>query len=103
MGSTGSWFTWCNGQRGYQHIRGRLVKALANGEWTTLFLRALIRNLPQHSSDHAPLLLSTEGAMGACPKSFYFEGCWTRNEYSKAMVAGVWRIRVRGSASFRLV
>lgn len=39
-------FTWSNSRSGFHHIRERLDKGLANGEWFTLFPRALIRVLP---------------------------------------------------------
>lgn len=61
---------------------------------------ALIRNLPRHSSDHTSLLLLTNGAKGVGPKPFRFKSCWTRDENSKVMVAGPWRIRVRGRHLF---
>lgn len=46
LGSSGPVFTWCNGRSGRDQILERLDKGLANGEWATLFPRALIRNLP---------------------------------------------------------
>lgn len=37
IGCTGNPFTWCNGRKGYQQIRERLDKGIANGEWALLF------------------------------------------------------------------
>lgn len=71
--SLGSRFTWCNGRKGTQKICERLDKGLANGEWAMLFVRAIIRNLTRHSSDHAPIILVTNGAMPTRPKRFRFE------------------------------
>lgn len=50
LGSLGLRYTWCNGHRDNQLIPERLDKGIANGEWTTLFPRALVQNLPGHSS-----------------------------------------------------
>lgn len=69
-----------NGRSGIHHIRERLDKGLANGEWTSLFPRAIVRNLPRCASDHSPILLDTVGAMGARPKPFRFESCWIRDK-----------------------
>lgn len=84
MGCLGPRFTWCNGQ-------------------TTLFPRAVICILSRIFSDHAPIILETNGAMSAGPKPFCFESCWVREDSSKVVIAGAWSIQVQGSASFRLV
>lgn len=73
VGNVGPTFTWSNGRYGFQQIKEKLDKGLANGEWMTLFSRALISVLPRYASDHAPILLNTSGAMGAGPKPFRFE------------------------------
>lgn len=57
LGFTGNWYTWCNGRQGRTCIQERLDRALANGEWTSLFPYATIRHLPHVASDHASLLL----------------------------------------------
>lgn len=101
--SSGPVFTWCNGRSERHQIRERLGKGLANREWASLFPRALIRNLPSHNSDHAPILLSLDGAMGAGSKPFRFESCWTRDEASWRVVQEAWEIANRGSPPFRLV
>lgn len=100
--STGPQFTWCNGRSGHQQIREHLDKGLANGDWSALFPRALIRNLSRYLSDHAPILLNTIGAMGAGPKPFRFESCWVRDKSSKEVVKAVWGQPMWGSAGFRL-
>lgn len=68
-----------------------------------LFPRAVIRNLTRHSSDHAPILLVTDGAMSTSPKPFRFEYCWTRDDSSRVVVSKAWWSQVKGSAAFRLV
>lgn len=40
--NSGPRFIWCNGWRGRHQIRERLDKGLANGEWSTLFPKALV-------------------------------------------------------------
>lgn len=92
LGSSGPLFTWCNGCNGRHHIRERLDKGLANGDWASLFLRALIRNLPRHNSDHAPIFLELDGALGTGPKPFRFESCWTHADASKGVVREAWNL-----------
>lgn len=53
-------------------------------------------------SDHAPILLDTDGAVSAGPKLFRFESCWIQEKSSVAVVERAWRLSVQGSASFRL-
>lgn len=64
-------------------IADRALNKLENG-WTrgwqmenelTLFPRIIIWNLLRHSLDHAPILLLTDGAMSASPKSFCLKTC----------------------------
>lgn len=94
--STGPQFTWINGRSERSQIRERLV----NEEWISLFPRALIQILPRCASDHAPILLDT---VGAGPKPFRFESCWTREPKSLGVVEKAWKEPVWGSASYRLI
>lgn len=100
VGSSSLHFTWCNGRSERQQIRERLDKGLANGEWTTLFPRVLIRNLPRHSSDHALLLLQLDRAMSAGVKPFRLESCWTRDPDSLLVFDSSWNREVLGRQLF---
>ena len=68
LGDDGSKFTWTNNRFGRSHIRERLDRWIANSEWTLLFSNTKILHLPIHTSDHAPLLLSTSATRKA-PRS----------------------------------
>lgn len=41
--------------------------------------------------------------MGAGPKPFRFESCWTQDDASRGVVRAAWNLPVRGSPQFRLV
>jgi hypothetical protein len=50
-------FTWTNNQDTIHHIKERLDKFCANPYWLTKFPRYVNYHLPNHTSDHNPILL----------------------------------------------
>lgn len=69
----GNPFTWANARFGQAFIQERLDQVIANGEWQFPFPRVNLRNSPRCSSDHAMLLLNTDGEQGSGPHPFKFE------------------------------
>lgn len=61
LGSMGLPYTWTNCRHGRANIREKLDRGIVNADWRSLFPRASVKNLPITSSDHAPLLIDTEG------------------------------------------
>jgi hypothetical protein len=50
-------FTWTNNQDNIHHIKERLDRFCANPYWLTKFPRYVNYHLPNHTSDHNPILL----------------------------------------------
>ncbi|KAB1219218.1 hypothetical protein CJ030_MR3G001299 [Morella rubra] len=99
---TGNPFTWTNGKDGQHAIFERLDKGVANGPWRLLFPRAMVCHLPRYASDHAPILLDTEGGSQASPKPFRFEPFWAKDPRSFKVVAETWQVSCLGSPGFVL-
>jgi hypothetical protein len=88
IGYTGNHYTWKPGR-----IRERLDRAVANGEWVSMHLNAVLSHLEYTRSDHRPLLLDTEyqgspssGRSG--PRRF--EGKWLQEEGFRDEVVRAW-------------
>jgi hypothetical protein len=62
LGFSGPTFTWCNRQGRASFIKERLDRAMANSKWCDLFPSQQVCILAARSSDHAPLLLSSQGS-----------------------------------------
>lgn len=75
---------------------------MANGDWRTLFNRATLHHLPRNASDHAPILLDTQGEHTAGPRPFRFESFWTRDKNRAKMIEDARRINSNGSPAFSL-
>jgi hypothetical protein len=102
LGFSGTPFTWDNKRQGCFHIKERLDRGLSNQEWVLLFPDALMIHLPASTSNHNPILLSTDGNLPLLPKPFKFEEFWTRDSSSHLVVAEAWSTLVIGSAGFIL-
>ncbi|KAA3481364.1 reverse transcriptase [Gossypium australe] len=59
VGYSGNWFTWERGNLPETNIRERLDRGVANVNWMSMFLEANIQHLVHSTSDHYPLLIST--------------------------------------------
>jgi hypothetical protein len=57
LGYHGEMYTWTNNQEADHHIKERLDRFFASPAWLTKFPRATNYHLPNHSSDHNPILL----------------------------------------------
>ncbi|KAA3455435.1 reverse transcriptase [Gossypium australe] len=85
IGFSGRWFTWERGNLPETNIRERLDRGVANTNWISMFPEAKIRHLVHSTSDHCPLLISTE--QEECQKrneAFRFEAWWILEETFEA-------------------
>ncbi|KAA3462149.1 reverse transcriptase [Gossypium australe] len=91
IGFSGRWFTWERGNLPETNIRERLDRGVANTNWISMFPDAKIRHLVHSTSDHCPLLISTENE--ECQKrseTFRFEAWWVLEETFEAEVKSIW-------------
>lgn len=102
LGFIGPAFTWCNGWQGSRRIKERLDKGFLNLAWSELFPRALVHHLPRTTSDHCPIMLSTQGSIFRGQKPFRFEQFWLKEESCGKVIKHVWLNRVVGSLAFQL-
>lgn len=101
LGFSGAQFTWCNNRQGSARVWERLDRALANSSWLQLFPSASVTHLSRIASDHCPILISTD-VCAQHSRIFRFEKFWTFYSSARAIIAQVWRVLVRGNATYRL-
>jgi hypothetical protein len=95
LGFIGDVFTWRNKQlKGRTHVRERLDRAVANGEWREKFPMVLVRNGDMYRSDHRPVIILTErspeGRSGGGENGFKFEASWLKEEGCRRVVEDAW-------------
>lgn len=100
LGFKGPTFTWSNNRTGRANIRERLDRAIANFDWQALFLCCHITHLLWASSDHAPLLIESDGDTFSYLKPFRFEPMWIKDETCGRVILDSWHFSCRGSPSF---
>jgi hypothetical protein len=86
MRFVGNPFTWTNKRPARANVKERLDRALANADWRILFPNAKVKHFPIIKSDHAPILLLTQGDLNNYPKPFRFEKTWTRDTTSNKVI-----------------
>lgn len=79
---SGSKYTWSNKRDGRTDlIFERIDKAFANSSWLDLFPTSWVMHLPRVTSDHHPLLLSTQrNFRNTNERTFRFESMWLRHK-----------------------
>lgn len=82
LGYSGPAYTWINKRFSSKPTFERLDRCLANAEWCVAFPISNVYNMPIiHSlSDHAAILLSTEGPVRKVKCSFKFENWWLKEK-----------------------
>lgn len=82
LGFSGPAYTWTNKRFASKPTFQRLDRCLVNGEWCATFPISNVYNMPIiHSlSDHAAILLSTEGPVRRVKRSFKFENWWLKEQ-----------------------
>ncbi|KAA3457985.1 reverse transcriptase [Gossypium australe] len=91
IGYSGVWFTWERGNLPETNIRERLDRWVANEAWLLLFPMRNIQYLPHSTSDHCPLLLSTDNSSTfSGSRRFHFEAWWTTEESFEGLIREFW-------------
>jgi hypothetical protein len=83
------------------NVKERLDRALANTDWRVFFPNAKVKHFPIIKSDHAPILLLTQGDLNSYPKSFRFEVVWIRDTISNKVIFMAWNQPLLGSPAFK--
>ncbi|KAL7246657.1 hypothetical protein ACSBR2_001707 [Camellia fascicularis] len=99
----GAPFTWSNNQRGGDHVRERLDRAVATVEWRTLFPKAQVFHELLFGSDHCPVVLNCYVPLKKIPRYFKFESMWSTSPSCVDVIRATWGIRPVGSPIFQLV
>jgi hypothetical protein len=90
----GDVFTWRNKQTKGTHVRERLDRAVANGEWRGKFPMVLVKNGDTYRSDHRPVIILTEktpgGRSAGGDSGFKFEANWLKEESCRSVVEEAW-------------
>jgi hypothetical protein len=102
MGFIGNQYTWTNKRPAKANVKEMLDRALANTDWRILFPNAKVKHFPIIKSDHAPILLLTQGDLYSYPKPFKFEAAWTRDSTSNKIISLAWNQQLLGSLAFKL-
>lgn len=82
-------YTWTNSQDTSKEIFERLDRVVATASWTQKFPQAYVNHLPRIHSDHAPILLQTQGKPLNQAK-FKVEKWWFNHEGFKEACATNW-------------
>ncbi|KAL7197601.1 hypothetical protein ACSBR2_020190 [Camellia fascicularis] len=61
LGCSRPWLTWSNRRQGMENTLERLDQAVCATEWRLQFQEGSVRNLPRTYSNHAPMIIYTEG------------------------------------------
>ncbi|KAK9033047.1 hypothetical protein V6N11_018085 [Hibiscus sabdariffa] len=78
--SKGGAYTWSNKRSEEDEICEKLDKVISSLDWSFLFPKAIaIVDVPI-ASDHAPIVLLTNGVMKSVKKEFKFESRWSLEE-----------------------
>ncbi|KAF5459673.1 hypothetical protein F2P56_019600 [Juglans regia] len=83
LGCCSGFFTWSNRHADLSFTKERLDRCLANNKWKELFREVRVEGLPERSSDHLPILMSTNGVVnikGRWQALFRFEASWIKEE-----------------------
>jgi hypothetical protein len=94
LGFRGPKYTWTNGRQGRAFTKERLDRAVANGEWCSLFPNMEVSVLARRSSDHNPIFIAyglEDINRGANGRPFRYDTRWSKLEGVKNTIKKVWR------------
>ncbi|KAK8973498.1 hypothetical protein V6N11_008859 [Hibiscus sabdariffa] len=86
----GGAYTWSNKRCDEDAILENLDKALASLECNFLFPQAIAVIDVAIASDHAPIILLTNGIMNSAKKDFMFESSWFNEEECSQVIKEAW-------------
>jgi hypothetical protein len=92
LGYSGPAYTWTNKRFSSKPTFERLDRCLVNAEWCDAYPISNVFNMPIiHSlSDHAAILLSTEGPIHRIKRSFKFENWWLKEIDFQELAKTAW-------------
>ncbi|KAA3487354.1 reverse transcriptase [Gossypium australe] len=91
VGYSGNWFTWERGNLRETNIRECLDRGVANMNWMSMFPEASIQHLVHSTSDHCPLLLTTNKEENRSRwEVFKFEAWWIMEETFETELKLIW-------------
>lgn len=99
--ATGGLFTWRKNIQFGGHIRKKLDRIMVDVDWQLAFPQALVQMLPQHGSDHNPLLLSCDKFKVSRAKLFYFQAAWMNHPEYESLVQSSWT-KTTGGVNIKL-
>jgi hypothetical protein len=106
LGFVGPKFTWTNRQDADHHVKVRLDRAVANGDFMQMFDGCSVENLITTSSDHYAVQIKLErGVIGnrshVMSHSFKYEAMWRRAPDYKEVLERAWSAGSEGPSSLR--
>jgi hypothetical protein len=92
LGYSGPAYTWTNRRFSSKPTFERLDRCLVNAEWCAAFPVSNVYNMPivHTMSDHAAILLSTDGPVRKVKCSFKFENWWLKEEDFQNCAKNAW-------------
>lgn len=103
LGYSGPAYTWTNKHFSSKPTYERLDRCLVNAEWCVDYPILNVYNVPIiHSlSDHAAILLSTDGPIRRIKRCFKFENWWLKEQDFQAHAKSAWSTTTNRSFSAR--
>lgn len=103
LGFSGPAYTWTNKRFSSKPVYERLDRCLVNAEWCAAYPISNVYNMPLiHSiSDHAAILLSTDGPVPKIKRSFKFENWWLKEGDFQLYARTAWSKTANKSFSTR--
>jgi hypothetical protein len=103
LGYNGPAYTWTNRRFSSNPLFQRLDRCLANNQWCINYPSTKVYNMPliYNFSDHAPILLSTNGKAKNIKSHFKFENWWLKEEDFQICAKNDWMSTVNKPFSAR--
>jgi hypothetical protein len=105
LGFSGPKFTWNNRQCEQDHVKVRLDRAVANGEFTARFDAWSVENIITTASDHLAILVSLSASLHEdrppVQQGFHFEAAWLRAPDYREVLEKTWTERAGGDVSLQ--
>lgn len=92
LGISGLPHTYDNRRGGWNNVKVRLDRALADDEWRDLFSQYQVQHLVSPCSNHCPIVLKLHGSVPdqVCQKCLHYEIFWERDAGISEVVSDAW-------------